>query len=151
MWRKRMTVWLVLLLAGGGSLLGGEPVPEADSIVLGLTPVLSVSDRTDAAGEEDGFYVYSELGFRLVWGGIAVYLDFGVDKLRPYLMDDQGNRLVFDSRLEALNYLSARGWELAHVYPEVDDGDSSECYLIRKRLCDFTPEERAVYEECVRR
>ena len=89
-----MTVWLVLLLAGGGSLLGGEPVPEADSIVLGLTPVLSVSDRTDAAGEEDGFYVYSELGFRLVWGGIAVYLDFGVDKLRPYLMDDQGNRLV---------------------------------------------------------
>ena len=50
MWRKRMTVWLVLLLAGGGSLLGGEPVPEADSIVLGLTPVLSVSDRTDAAG-----------------------------------------------------------------------------------------------------
>ena len=97
-----MTVWLVLLLAGGGSLLGGEPVPEADSIVLGLTPVLSVSDRTDAAGEEDGFYVYSELGFRLVWGGIAVYLDFGVDKLRPYLMDDQGNRLVFDSLLEAL-------------------------------------------------
>lgn len=151
MWRKRMTVWLVLLLAGGGSLLGGEPVPEADSIVLGLTPVLSVSDRTDAAGEEDGFYVYSELGFRLVWGGIAVYLDFGVDKLRPYLTDEAGERLVFDSRLEALNYLSARGWELAHVYPEVDDGDSSECYLIRKRLCDFTPEERAVYEECVRR
>jgi len=146
-----MTVWLVLLLAGGGSLLGGEPVPEADSIVLGLTPVLSVSDRTDAAGEEDGFYVYSELGFRLVWGGIAVYLDFGVDKLRPYLTDEAGERLVFDSRLEALNYLSARGWELAHVYPEVDDGDSSECYLIRKRLCDFTPEERAVYEECVRR
>ena len=59
--------------------MGGEPVPEADSIVLGLTPVLPVSDRTDAAGEEDGFYVYSELGFRLVWGGIAVYLDFGVD------------------------------------------------------------------------
>ena len=113
MWRKRITVWLVLLLAGGGSLLGGEPVPEADSIVLGLMPVLPVSDRTDAAGEEDGFYVYSELGFRLVWGGIAVYLDFGVDKLRPYLMDDQGNRLVFDSLLEALNYLSARGWELA--------------------------------------
>ena len=65
MWRKRITVWLVLLLAGGGSLLGGEPVPEADSIVLGLMPVLPVSDRTDAAGEEDGFYVYSELGF--IW------------------------------------------------------------------------------------
>lgn len=69
MWRKRITVWLVLLLAGGGSLLGGEPVPEADSIVLGLTPVLPVSDRTDAAGEEDGFYVYSELGFG--WYGAA--------------------------------------------------------------------------------
>ena len=136
--------------------MGGEPVPEADSIVLGLTPVLSVSDRTDAAGEEDGFYVYSELGFRLVWGGIAVYLDFGVDKLRPYLMDDQGNRLVFDSLLEALKgsvkeVLCAGSVNGAQVDPEVDDGDSSECYLIRKRLCDFTPEERAVYEECVRR
>ena len=125
-----MTVWLVLLLAGGGSLLGGEPVPEADSIVLGLTPVLSVSDRTDAAGEEDGFYVYSELG---------------------YLMDDQGNRLVFDSLLEALNYLSARGWELAEVYPEVDDGDSSACYLMRKKLCDFTLQEREIYDSYVRR
>ena len=151
MWRKRITVWLVLLLAGGGSLLGGEPVPEADSIVLGLMPVLPVSDRTDAAGEEDGFYVYSELGFRLVWGGIAVYLDFGVDKLRPYLMDDQGNRLVFDSLLEALNYLSARGWDLAEVYPEVDDGDSSACYLMRKKLCDFTLQEREIYDSYVRR
>ena len=131
MWRKRITVWLVLLLAGGGSLLGGEPVPEADSIVLGLMPVLPVSDRTDAAGEEDGFYVYSELGFRLVWGGIAVYLDFGVDKLRPYLM--------------------ARGWELAEVYPEVDDGDSSACYLMRKKLCDFTLQEREIYDSYVRR
>ena len=52
-------------------------------------------------------------------------------------MDDQGNRLVFDSLLEALNYLSARGWELAEVYPEVDDGDSSACYLMRKKLCDL--------------
>ena len=71
MWRKRISVWLVLLLAGGGSLLGGEPVPEADSIVLGLTPVLPVSDRTDAAGAEDGFYDYSELGCRMGWGGFA--------------------------------------------------------------------------------
>lgn len=67
------------------------------------------------------------------------------------LMDDQGNRLVFDSLLEALNYLSARGWELAEVYPEVDDGDSSACYLMRKKLCDFTLQEREIYDSYVRR
>ena len=80
-----------------------------------------------------------------------MYLNFGVDQLRPYLMDDQGNRLVFDSRLEALNYLSARGWELVQVYLDVDDGDSSERYLLRKRLRDFTPQERQIYDNYVRR
>ena len=151
MCRKRMTVWLVLLLAGGGSLFGGEPVPGTDSIVPELMPIPPVSGRTDATGEEDGFYVYSRLGFRSVRGGIAVYLDFGVDKLRPYLMDDQGSRLAFDSLLEALNYLTARGWELVQVYLDIDDGDSSERYLLRKRLCDFTPQEREIYDGHVRR
>lgn len=148
MWRKRITIGCLLLLWGGGTVGAGEPVPTADSIVLELPSAPSVSG---AVGESDGFYVYATLGFRLAWSGITVYLNFGVDQLRPYLMDDQGNRLVFDSRLEALNYLSARGWELVQVYLDVDDGDSSERYLLRKRLRDFTPQERQIYDNYVRR
>lgn len=143
-------LWAGMLLSGGAVVCTDGPV-RADAVSETVPTVVAGSQRSALPDVGETFYVYCRLGTKWKMGGVYVYLDFGIDKLRPYLTDEAGERLVFDSRLEALNYLSARGWELAHVYPKVDDGDSSERYLIRKRLCDFTPEERAVYEECVRR
>lgn len=80
-------------------------------------------------------YVYCEIiASNLPWhGSRGVLFDFGQETtaLRyNYLTDADGNRLLFNSGVEALNYMVGRGWEFVQAYASGEDNGKRH-YLLR--------------------
>lgn len=55
----------------------------------------------------------------------------GVDRVR----DEQGNLILFNSAVDALNYMNGYGWKLVDVR-----SDSSDTYYLMRRQIDPLPE-----------
>lgn len=71
-----------------------------------------------AAMAHEPYKVYCE-----VWGATTtntigyIYIDFGQDDIsRNWLVDSNGKGLHFNSMIQAINYMSERGWELEAAY-----------------------------------
>lgn len=66
-----------------------------------------------------------------------VAVDFGLDnpkfKDRRLKDEDTGKIKTFNSMIDALNYMSEKGWEFVQAYVTVDDKDSTTHWLLRKK------------------
>ena len=58
-----------------------------------------------------------------------------------YLTDAAGNRLLFNSGIEALNYMVCRGWELVQAYTSGEENSLTH-YLLRIAPARLTAEQR---------
>ena len=61
---------------------------------------------------------------------IKVLIDFGQERAKPLLnqnilVDAQGNDIVFNSKIDALNYMDSLGWNFLQAYTSVDGSSSS--------------------------
>lgn len=75
----------------------------------------------------------------------GVLFDFGqkTEVLKyNYLTDAAGNRLLFNSGIEALNYMVCRGWEFVQAYASGDNNGLTH-YLLRIAPARLTAEQRA--------
>lgn len=59
-----------------------------------------------------------------------------------YLTDAAGNKLLFNSGIEALNYMVCRGWEFVQAYTS-GENNSLTHYLLRIAPARLTAEQRA--------
>lgn len=90
-------------------------------------------------------YVYCEIiaNHLPTHRGGGVLFDFG-QKIVPmkynYLTDADGNKLLFNSGVDALNYMVCLGWELVQAYTS---GESLSHYLLRIAPARLTAEQRA--------
>ena len=70
-------------------------------------------------------------------GRVVVSIDFGQHQKvlsRNLFRDAAGQAVEFNSAVDALNWLNARGWELASTFVVVGDGSSVAYYVMRHRL-----------------
>lgn len=58
-----------------------------------------------------------------------------------YLTDAAGNKLLFSSGIEALNYMVCRGWELVQAYTSGEENSLTH-YLLRIAPARLTAEQR---------
>lgn len=149
--RKLYGLLTMVLVLNCSPAFSQEPsLPASIEFARQFIPDLTSEDGSDNNGKED-FYVYTEVG--ISWG--KVYMDYGIFRLYVYLTDDKGQRLTFDSIIHAVNHLSSFGWELANVYVTMSGNDghisSTTHYLVKKKFSCFTPEERKIYDQYVKK
>lgn len=79
---------------------------------------------------EQGLRVYCEIvGIRRLFSSkYNVTIDFGQEGSwwfgRERILDERGKEKIFNSMIDALNYLSERGWELCQTYIVKENPDS---------------------------
>ena len=91
-------------------------------------------------------YVYCEImaDHLPTYRDSGVLFDFGqkTEVLKyNYLTDAAGNRLLFNSGIEALNYMVCRGWEFVQAYASGDNNGLTH-YLLRIAPARLTAEQR---------
>ncbi|MHC5310985.1 hypothetical protein ACYSNM_13150 [Myroides sp. LJL116] len=70
---------------------------------------------------------------------VTVELDFGQDtkffgsKKQTLLTDEKGNKIVFNSMIDALNFLSSHGFEFVQAFSTASETKVMYHYLLRKR------------------
>lgn len=78
----------------------------------------------------------------------ATYVDFGGTRGVPpgILVDKDGNKIVFDGKIDALNKMTRLGWKLVSTYAvSGKDDEGTYCYmLMSKEVEDGEPIERYV-------
>lgn len=86
--------------------------------------------------QENNKYVYCEIISSMKgMSGKQIYgIDFGqkseLIKDKTY-KDESGKPLIFDSMIDAMNFMSQHGWELVQVYVPVSP---SVRYVLRKKI-----------------
>ena len=71
---------------------------------------------------------------------ISVQIDFGEEKNfwgndgRDILIDENGKDIKFNSMVDALNFMGARGWEFENAYAITKDNQQVYHWLISKRI-----------------
>lgn len=68
--------------------------------------------------------------------GIKMGVDFGTrsEWKDNVIVDSKGKEIVFNTPVEALNYMSAAGWSLEDVYQYMFDGDGSTRWIFSRYL-----------------
>lgn len=90
-------------------------------------------------------YVYCEIIAEHIpsYTGDGVIFDFG-QKTEAWsynwLQDAEGNNLLFESGVEALNYMIFRGWEFVQAYTSGEDAQKLH-YLLRLPVSKLSPEQ----------
>ena len=70
-------------------------------------------------------------------GRYVVAIDFGQEQKLIALnlfRDAAGKAVEFNSAMDALNWLNAKGWELGSTFVLVEGGNSVAYYVLRRRL-----------------
>ncbi len=89
--------------------------------------------------------VYCEIVERKSFGKkVKVIVDFGQKRQKnnaaQTLVDKNGDMVIFNSKIDALNYLDSLGWNFLQAYTEVNgsDGDASSQihWLLYKEITD---------------
>ena len=74
--------------------------------------------------------VYCEIVESNVWASksIKVLIDFGQERTKSIgwqtLVDDKGKEVVFNSKIDALNYMDSLGWNFLQAYTSVTSSSS---------------------------
>ncbi len=107
------------------------------SILLLL--ILSISSLF---AQENVKYVYCEIHTYIkgMGGKQGAIIEFGSKselKNDKIYLDEAGQPIKFDSAIDALNFMSNNGWELAHAYVIVSP---VTCYILKKKGMIITEE-----------
>ncbi|MDY3852433.1 MAG: hypothetical protein SO013_06030 [Prevotella sp.] len=92
---------------------------------------------TSVSFAQDKYDTYCELieSQQILTYKITVEIDFGQPtKPATYLCDEQGKKMLFNSMIDVLNYMSKRGWKLVQTYTVTYSGNSSCRYILVKQI-----------------
>jgi hypothetical protein len=69
---------------------------------------------------------------------VNVEVDFGQSKSynEKFLVDDKGKKLIFNSMIDALNYMAELGWHFEQAYAITHNKQNVYHYLLSKDLTD---------------
>lgn len=65
--------------------------------------------------------VYSQIGVTVKSGKFIATVDFGDGSKEGYILDEKGEKKVFNSVMEVVNYMAARDWKVVDTYLLVAD------------------------------
>lgn len=86
--------------------------------------------------QSDSCYVYTQIR----WSATPLKYVAKVQDVKgdfDVIKDDNGNKLYFNSIMNAINYYSTNGWELLEMYYPKDmisSTDKDQCAVIRKKM-----------------
>lgn len=107
---------------------------------IGLLIVLSLSSKAQSSADSTHLspYVFCELiGSSDINTKTKVVVDFGLDhpnRKEKRLVDEQTGKIkVFNSMIDALNFMSIKGWEFVQAYVTMDGKDSITHWLLKKK------------------
>lgn len=115
------------------------------SIIIFLT-LISIASHS----QETPRYVYCTItGFEKVLSRkVSIDIDFG-QKTSLFkaltFKDDNGKAIVFNSTIDALNYMSKYKWEFVQAYTSFYQDDKTTHFLLKKSFNDLTEEEKKPY------
>ncbi len=74
---------------------------------------------------------------RLFSNKVSIQVDFGQN--RPFFSDNRykdenGNVVLFESMVDALNYMNSRGWQFVGAYPMVSNAGTAYHYLMKRNI-----------------
>lgn len=110
--------------------------------LLGFLGISLISLNTKAQSNTDSLalkpYVFCELiGSSDLNTKTKVVVDFGLDhpnRKEKRLLDEQTGKIkVFNSMIDTLNFMSAKGWEFVQAYVTIDGKDSITHWLLKKK------------------
>ncbi len=87
-------------------------------------------------GQPDQKYVYCTIvgTTKVMSTKVTVEIDFGQERSywsRDRLKDETGKPIIFNSMVDALNYMSDQGWEFVQAYIVTAGGQNVYHYLMR--------------------
>lgn len=92
-------------------------------------------------------YIYCKIvGYAARINKVEVRIDFGqeVDRRADrFFLDENGERVKFNSMIDALNRLAEDGWEFVQAYVVIDDGDSTVHWVLKREVTGLSDEEKA--------
>ena len=101
-----------------------------------------MSLTTQAQSQKDTLalkpYIFCELiGSSSINTKTRVVVDFGLDhpsRKEKRLLDEQTGKIkVFNSMIDALNFMSLKGWEFVQAYVTIDGKDNITHWLLKKK------------------
>lgn len=90
------------------------------------------------------FYCQIIAGHLPSYRGDGVLFDFGQQTeawTYNWLTDSEGRKLIFNTGIEALNYMVSRGWEFVQAYSSGEDNRNTH-FLLRIPASKLTDDER---------
>ena len=98
-------------------------------------------------------YIYCQLvgTGRLLSNRVDVSIDFGQQTnlfTDTRLRDESGKVVVFNSMVDAMNFMGADGWEFIQAYAVTSGNSNVYHWLLKKKIDILSPEER---EEVINR
>ena len=114
-------------------------------VLLGCS-MSTIQAQEDATEEMQYFYCEIVGTQKMLSNKVTVNIDFGqVNKFASdqRLRDDKGEVIVFNSMVDAMNWMGARGWEFLQAYV-VTVGNNQNVYhwLLKKSTKKMSAEER---------
>ncbi len=107
--------------------------------LLGLSPVTSQTINDVPIKDIDVEYVQIVGTSKLFSNKVTIEIDFGqVDKLfssdkDTRVKDADGKNMVFNSMIDALNFMTKNGYEFVHAYAITVSNQNVYHYLLRKK------------------
>lgn len=101
-------------------------------------------------GQETPKFVYCEvLGFeKLLSTKVTIQVEFG-QKLKMFadnrMKDENGKPIVFNSMIDALNFMGKQGWEFVQAYVVTISQQNYYHYLMKKPYAELDEEAKKEY------
>lgn len=83
---------------------------------------------------------------KLMSNKVTINIDFGqINKMLSdqRLRDEDGNVVVFNSMVDAMNWMGAKGWEFVQAYVVTVGGQNVYHWLLKKSINKLTEKEKA--------
>lgn len=105
-----------------------------------------------ASYAQDGHYIYCEIvgTQKMLSKKISIEVDFGqMAKLTKSqrLVDEEGQPIIFNSMVDAMNFFGAKGWEFVQAYAVTIQGQNVYHWLLKLNIDNMTEEELEAVKE----
>ena len=104
--------------------------------IVSLSQEISTIDSVESKAQEQ--YCMVIASSRVLSTKVSIEVDFGQAwsrwKDKRSLRDEQGKKIVFNSIIEALNYMAEDGWVLVNTFVLSDDDSNVVHYILKRSL-----------------
>lgn len=99
-------------------------------LILALIPLFAMGQKP--------YKVYCQIvGSETLSGEVKIRIDFGQDRFdNNKLVDEKGEDVKFNSMMDAVNYISKRGWDFEQTYAFSVGGNGVYHYMFSKQVTD---------------